>query len=132
MTDKSLEQRLYEAWRSRRGIRFSAEDIQILVYRDMAMRKRILNIAASEAGIDNIDVDVGVAMHRDETWGALKRQLQGIELENGTDCNWCLFPKTEEEWRLIREKRPRALVMFPVPPKQVKEERRDHEIESPH
>jgi len=41
--------------------------------------------------------------------------LEGIELENGMDCNWCLFPKTEAEWRRILQEHPRALVMFPAP-----------------
>ena len=48
-------------------------------------------------------------------------KLQGIEIQNGQDCEWILFPKTEDEWQRIRREHPNALVLIPLPPEQPKE-----------
>lgn len=46
---KSLDVRLYEAWKHRRGIRLSARDVQTLLF-DEALQTRIGNAIAFEHG----------------------------------------------------------------------------------
>lgn len=48
---KSVEQKLYEAYRSEKGVTLSAEDVLSLV-EDEAIGTRISNTAAYELGID--------------------------------------------------------------------------------
>lgn len=48
--DISVEQRLYEAFRKGAGVRLSSEDIDNLIGTDDALKTRLTNAAAHEAG----------------------------------------------------------------------------------
>lgn len=52
--DKSVEQRLYEAFRRGEGCRLTSVDVDNLVGNDDALRTRITNTAAKEAGSTEI------------------------------------------------------------------------------
>ncbi len=47
---KSVEQRLYEAFRDNQGLRLTPQEVQILVGPDDAIRTRLSNAAATERG----------------------------------------------------------------------------------
>lgn len=69
---KSVEQKLFEAWTKHRGCRLSERDITDLITVDDAIRTRISNAAAGEAGavVPGADcIDDG------ETWAQFKRRL---------------------------------------------------------
>lgn len=70
---KSLEQRLYEAWRTFRGITLSADDVTALC-RDDTIRTRITNAACHEAGVDEIGRD---CLRYHETWAELVERMKG-------------------------------------------------------
>lgn len=46
----SLEVRLYQAWRTCRGIRLSAKEVQALIGRDEAVQTRITDAIAEKLG----------------------------------------------------------------------------------
>lgn len=76
---KTLEQRLYEAYRDSRGMRLSAADVDSLVGDD-AVGTRITNKAATEAGLpesgdDAVTMLCGAAF----TWKEFLNQLKESE-----------------------------------------------------
>lgn len=71
---KSLEQRLFEAWRNSKGLRLSPEDVDLLTDDD-AIATRISNVAAEEAGVEDPGEDC--LRPRQETWHQFKKRLQG-------------------------------------------------------
>lgn len=64
---KSLEQRLYEAYQSGKGLILSAEDVDRLMF-DEAIGTRITNRAASQLGLEEPGVDCTRAAKKGETW----------------------------------------------------------------
>jgi len=54
---KSVEQKLYEAFRSARGLRLSADEVDALVRPDDAIGTRITNQACDEAGVPELGQD---------------------------------------------------------------------------
>jgi len=56
---KTVEQRLYEAFRAGRGVRLTADEVDSLVRLDDAILSRMANAAAIEAGVDEPGADIG-------------------------------------------------------------------------
>lgn len=67
-----LDKRLFEAFRKRRGILMTSQEVYDLVYRDDAISTRISNAAALEAGAEPPGEN---CLRTGETWNALKKRL---------------------------------------------------------
>lgn len=65
---KLVEQKLYEAFRARRGVRLTAQDVEDLLVLDDAMQTRILNAACMEAGREEAGATFGAPT---KTWREL-------------------------------------------------------------
>lgn len=71
---KSVEQKLYEAYRNGKAVQLSAFEVVELIGRDDAIRTRITNAACGEAGISEAGED---AVGRAElTWHQFKKLLK--------------------------------------------------------
>jgi hypothetical protein len=57
VTEKTVEQKLYEAYRRCKPVSLTANDVLHLLYLDDALRARITNAACQEAGVDEAGVD---------------------------------------------------------------------------
>lgn len=72
---RSLEQRLYEAWRLGTGVRLSIDEVESLMNRDDAIRTRIANVACAEAGVDECGCDILGGSRTAPPWKQLVRRL---------------------------------------------------------
>ena len=74
---KSVEQRLYEAWRSGSGVRLTSFDVTDLMHRDDAMRTRISNAACQEAMVEEEGFELmGPAFKSAPTWRRFVESLK--------------------------------------------------------
>lgn len=74
---KSLEQRIYEALRSFKGMRLSSDDVFELSGRDDAIRTRISNVACAEAGVSEVNEDC--VDNAKLTWKQFSDQMREAE-----------------------------------------------------
>ena len=70
-TDKSVEQKLFEAFQDCSGVRLTAEDVDALI-NDLEIDKRISNRACDELGIGYVDA---AAIAYGETWRQFQERL---------------------------------------------------------
>lgn len=77
--EKSLEQRLFEAFVNCRGMRLSVVDVDRLV-RDDAVGTRISNKAASEAGASEGGADSVFHASRGESWRTFCERIAAGEV----------------------------------------------------
>ena len=74
---KTVEQRLYEAFRGSQGISLTAEEVENLMLLDNAILTRISNAMAQEAGVDEPSADcVG---NFSLTWNQHVKKMKGFE-----------------------------------------------------
>lgn len=59
MKPKTVEEKLFLAYRHNRGVRLTADDVWSLIETDDAMSTRISNTAGQEAGLGDDAVDMG-------------------------------------------------------------------------
>lgn len=71
---KSLEQRLYEAYRSSSGLRLSADDVADLM-NDDALCTRITNVAGYEAGREDAWGFDAIPTNNAPTWKRFRQQF---------------------------------------------------------
>lgn len=65
---KSVEQKLFEAYRENRGVKLTAEDVESLIHDD-AVAARISNQACIEAGIEEYGFDsIFSSQDKTKTW----------------------------------------------------------------
>ncbi len=76
----SVEQRLFEAYTSNKGLRLTADDVDSLVHDD-AIGTRITNQAAIEAGVDEPGIDLVRFVRCGVTWKQFLNERH--VLENG-------------------------------------------------
>lgn len=77
--EKSIEQRLFEAFVNYRGMRLSAEDVSKLVHDD-AIGTRISNQAAIEAGVDEGGADSVFLAAHGESWSSFCNRISRGEV----------------------------------------------------
>ena len=66
---KSVEQKIYEAYRDCRGVTLTSKNIEDLILTDDAIRVRITNRAATEADAQEIGNDcIDEAIFREMSW----------------------------------------------------------------
>lgn len=58
MSSKTVEQKLFNAYTGKRGVRLSPEEVEDLLILDNALRTRISNKACMDAGIDEMGIDL--------------------------------------------------------------------------
>jgi len=80
LSSTSVEQRLFEAYTSGKGMRLTADDVDSLVHDD-AIGTRITNQAAIEAGVDEPGIDMVRFVRRGVTWKQFLNERD--VLENG-------------------------------------------------
>lgn len=73
---RSVEEKLFSAWKRFEGLRLSAEEVGDLVTLDDAIRTRISNQASLEAGLDEDGSDRIGGGRAGETWAEFKRRLK--------------------------------------------------------
>lgn len=78
---KSVEQRLFEAFVSGRGINLTADEVDILIRADDAIGTRITNVAGYEVGLPAIGADA-VPRLTTITWHQFKQYLKGEHNES--------------------------------------------------
>lgn len=71
---KSVEEKLFEAFSKQRGVTLTADDISRLMLKDNAVRVRVSNAAAMEAGVTTPKRD-RIAVFR-ETWRQFKDRIK--------------------------------------------------------
>lgn len=72
MTEKTVEQKLYEAYRLCKPVRLTANDVLNLLHLDDAMRARITNAACREAGV----AEAGEDRINGESWEQFVESLR--------------------------------------------------------
>jgi len=77
---KSVEEKLFTAWKCFEGLRLSAEEVGKLVTLDDAIRTRISNQASLEAGIEEVGADCIGGGRAGETWAQFKNRLRREEV----------------------------------------------------
>ena len=75
---KSVEQKLYEAYRNGKGVTLSAADVASLV-EDDAVGTRITNSAAHDAGVDQPGCDCICGVRPRLTWKQFQKSLRAEE-----------------------------------------------------
>jgi hypothetical protein len=77
MKPKTLEEKLFVAYRHNRGVRLTADDVWMLIEIDGAMSTRIARIAWEEAGLGDDTSDIGGESIKTTatTWGQFVAEL---------------------------------------------------------
>lgn len=75
---KSLEQRLYEAFRENRGMLLNREDVESLCFDD-AIGTRIANAACSEADVPEVGHSVQFALNELPTWPQVVQKMKACQ-----------------------------------------------------
>lgn len=70
---RSVEQKLFEAYQTFRGVRLTSREVTALVGPDNAIRTRITNVAAEEVGITPVPGCDGISYG--ETWEQLTKRI---------------------------------------------------------
>ena len=71
---KSTEQKLFEAFNQGKGVKLTAQDVERLLLTDDAIRVRISNVAATEAGVPEPGCDCMCIVAN--TWAKFKKMLK--------------------------------------------------------
>lgn len=77
MKPKTVEEKLFLAYRHNRGVRLTADDVWMLIETDDAMSARITRIAWQEAGLGDDASDMGgeATKTRAKTWRQFVAEL---------------------------------------------------------
>jgi len=73
---RCVEEKLYDAFMSGRGVRLTAEDVSALVGPDDAILCRLENAACIEAGIIESECAMDTGASAPKTWNALVKKLR--------------------------------------------------------